>query len=246
MRQYPTPPPAAPPPMVRARITTAAATTATEIQKMGARRTRCMMAVLVLRVGNPGGSPFHPSIRAPSEIWFAIRPTGVHGSPRGSSEPRCPAQIARCGRPSPGRRSTQNDAARDLQIGVICSRAAMARLRPSPSLRLRRAETAHGRDFVAPLSCAVARHPLRRSPKRPAATETPRVPTHSRARSTPRGARRRVGRRGRQHFATKRGHCSCGERRVLSTRWTTWGARRSAPEGDEVGDTGWMRKRSFG
>src|SRR5829696_8950563 len=54
--------------MVRARITTAAATTATEIQKMGARRTRCMMVVLVLRVGNPGGSPFHPSIRAPSEI----------------------------------------------------------------------------------------------------------------------------------------------------------------------------------
>ena len=62
--------------MVRARITTAAATTATEIQKMGARRTRCMMVVLVLRVGNPGGSPLHPSsgsplhpsIRAPSEI----------------------------------------------------------------------------------------------------------------------------------------------------------------------------------
>src|SRR5215203_4049840 len=54
--------------MVRARITTAAATTATEIQKMGARRTRCMMVVLVLRVSNPGGSPFHPSIRAPSEI----------------------------------------------------------------------------------------------------------------------------------------------------------------------------------
>ena len=54
--------------MVRARITTAAATTATEIQKMGARTTRCMMVVLVLRVGNPGGSPFHPSIRAPSEI----------------------------------------------------------------------------------------------------------------------------------------------------------------------------------
>jgi hypothetical protein len=54
--------------MVRARITTAAATTATEIQKMGARRTRCMMVVLVLRVGNPGGSPFHPSIRGPSEI----------------------------------------------------------------------------------------------------------------------------------------------------------------------------------
>src|SRR4029453_2997608 len=54
--------------MVRARITTAAATTAKEIQKMGARRTRCMMVVLVLRVGNPGGSPLHPSIRAPSEI----------------------------------------------------------------------------------------------------------------------------------------------------------------------------------
>src|SRR5829696_7439631 len=54
--------------MVRARITTAAATTATEIQKMGAGRTRCMMVVLVLRAGNPGGSPFLPSIRATSEI----------------------------------------------------------------------------------------------------------------------------------------------------------------------------------
>ena len=54
--------------MVRARTTTAAATAATEIQKTGARRTRCMMVVLVLRVGNPGGSPFHPPIRAPSEI----------------------------------------------------------------------------------------------------------------------------------------------------------------------------------
>src|SRR5262245_27254730 len=46
--------------MVRARITTAATTTATEIQRMGARRTRCMTFVLVLRVGNPAGSPFHP------------------------------------------------------------------------------------------------------------------------------------------------------------------------------------------
>ena len=43
--QYPTPtpppPPPLPPPTVRTRITTAATTTATEIQKTGARRTRC-------------------------------------------------------------------------------------------------------------------------------------------------------------------------------------------------------------
>jgi hypothetical protein len=76
--------------MVRAKITTAAATTATEIQKMGARRTRCMMVVLVLRVGNPCRSLLHPSLRAPWRDWFAIRPTGVHGSPRSAGQTRWP------------------------------------------------------------------------------------------------------------------------------------------------------------
>jgi hypothetical protein len=83
--------------MVRARITTSAATTATEIQKMGARRTRCMMVVLVLRLGNPGGSPLHASIRAPSEIgsrsayrcaWVATRTIGTE-VPR----PDCPNRV---------------------------------------------------------------------------------------------------------------------------------------------------------
>src|SRR4029453_3573078 len=44
-----------------------------------------------LESGQSGRIPVSPINPGASRDWFAIRPTGVHGSPRGSSEPRCPA-----------------------------------------------------------------------------------------------------------------------------------------------------------
>jgi hypothetical protein len=75
--------------MVRAKITTAAATTATEIQKMGARRTRCMMVVLVLRVGNPADHRFTHQYAALAKL-VRDSASGVHEPPRSAGQTRWP------------------------------------------------------------------------------------------------------------------------------------------------------------
>jgi hypothetical protein len=76
--------------MVRAKITTAAATTATEIQKMGARRTRCMMVVLVLESGQSRQITASPINTGALAKLVRDPASGVHGPPRSAGQTRWP------------------------------------------------------------------------------------------------------------------------------------------------------------